>query len=206
MKQVVQNARGGKLRLKSVPAPRVRPNTVLVSTLSSLISAGTERQMVGFAQSNIISKARSRPDLVRKVLDKVARDGTMATLKSVVARLDEPLPLGYSAAGKVLEIGAGLEGRFAVGQLVAIAGAGLANHAELNVVPDNLVVPVPDDVSAEQASFCTLSSIALHAVRLASVQLGDFVAVIGAGLVGQLTAQFARLNGARVIVLDYNAK
>ena len=206
MKQVIQNARGGKLRLKSVPAPEVQRNAVLVRTLASLISAGTERQMVGFAQSNLVSKARSRPDLVRKVLDKVQRDGAMATIKSVMARLDEPLPLGYSAAGTVLEVGAGLEGKFKVGQLVAMAGVTFANHAEFNVVPENLVVPVPLDVSAEQACFCTLCSIALHSVRLVGPQLGDFVAVLGAGLVGQLVSQFARLAGARVIVLDYNAK
>jgi predicted dehydrogenase/threonine dehydrogenase-like Zn-dependent dehydrogenase len=206
VKQVVQNARGGKLRLKSVPAPKVQRNAVLVRTLASLISAGTERQMVGFAQSTLVSKARSRPDLVRKVLDKVHRDGAIATLKSVMARLDEPLPLGYSAAGTVIEVGSGLEGRFRVGQLVAIAGAGIANHAEFNVVPENLVVAVPLDVPAEQASFCTLSSIALHSVRLVGPQLGEIVAVLGAGLVGQLAAQFARLAGARVIVLDYNAK
>ena len=130
----------------------------------------------------------------------------MATLKSVMARLDEPLPLGYSAAGTVMEVGAGLEGRFKVGQLVAMAGTSIANHAEFNVVPENLVVPVPADVSAEQASFCTLCSIAMHSVRLVGPQLGDFVAVLGAGLVGQLVSQFARLAGARVIVLDYNAK
>ena len=206
MKQVIQNARGGKLKLKSVPAPGVQRNTVLVRTLASLISAGTERQMVDFAQSTLVSKARARPDLVRKVLDKVHRDGAIATFKSVLARLDEPLPLGYSAAGTVMEVGAGLEGTFKVGQLVAIAGTSIANHAEFNVVPENLVVPVPADVSAEQASFCTLCSIALHAVRLVRPQLGDFVAVLGAGLVGQLVSQFARLAGARVIVLDYNAQ
>jgi predicted dehydrogenase/threonine dehydrogenase-like Zn-dependent dehydrogenase len=161
--------------------------------------------MVSFAQSSLIAKARSRPDLVRKVVDKVKRDGAVATLKSVVARLDEPLPLGYSAAGTVLEVGAGLEGKFAVGQLVAMAGIGLANHAELNVIPENLVVPAPDDVSAEEVCFSTLCSIALHSVRLVGPQLGEFVAVLGAGLVGQLAAQFARLSGARVIVLDYNA-
>jgi predicted dehydrogenase/threonine dehydrogenase-like Zn-dependent dehydrogenase len=206
LKQVVQNARGGKLRLKSVPAPRVQSNSVLVRTLSSLISAGTERQMVGFAQSSLISKARSRPDLVQKVMDKVRRDGPVATFKSVVARLDEPLPLGYSAAGTVIEVGAGLEGKYEPGQMVAIAGIGIANHAEFCVVPSNLVVPVPNDVPADQACFSTLGSIALHAVRLITPALGDVVAVLGAGLVGQLAAQFARLAGARVIVLDYNAK
>lgn len=206
MKQVVQNARGGKLSLKSVPAPSISRNSLLIKTHCSLISAGTERQMIGFAQSSMLAKARARPDLVRKVIDKVRRDGPMATMKSVTARLDEALPLGYSIAGEVVEVGAGLEGVYEVGQMVAGAGIGLANHAEYNVVPENLVVPVPADVTAEEACFTTLGSIALHSVRLVEPQLGDVVCVLGAGLVGQLCAQFARLAGARVIVLDFNAK
>jgi predicted dehydrogenase/threonine dehydrogenase-like Zn-dependent dehydrogenase len=206
MKQIIQNARGGRLQLKSVPDPVTEVNSLLVQTLSSLISAGTERQMIGFAKSSMVSKARARPDLVRKVMNKVKRDGVLATMKSVVARLDEPLPLGYSAAGSVVEVGPGLEGRFRVGQMVAMAGVGIANHAEFNVVPESLVVPVPQDVTAERACFATLCSIALHSVRLTGLGLGDFVAVLGAGLVGQLVSQFAKLAGARVIVLDYNAK
>lgn len=205
MKQVIQNAKGGKLRLRDVPAPGVAARCLLVKTEASLISSGTERQMVGFAQSNMLEKARARPDLVRKVVDKMRRDGPLATVKSVLARLDEPLPLGYSSAGRVIEVGAGLEGIYSVGQLVACAGIAIANHAEYNVVPENLVVPVPDDVTAEQACFTTLSSIALHSVRLIQPALGDVVAILGAGLVGLLATQFARLSGARVIVLDYNA-
>lgn len=204
MKQVVQNARGGKLSLKSVPAPGIARSSVLIKTRCSLISAGTERQMVGFAQSSLVAKARARPDLVRKVVDKVHRDGPMATLKSVTARLDEALPLGYSIAGEVVEVGAGLEGLYHIGQMVAGAGIGLANHSEYNLVPENLVVPVPEDVAPEEACFSTLGSIALHSVRLIEPQLGDVVAVLGAGLVGQLCAQFARLAGARVIALDFN--
>jgi predicted dehydrogenase/threonine dehydrogenase-like Zn-dependent dehydrogenase len=204
MKQVVQNARGGKLSLKSVPTPGVARNSLLIKTYASLISAGTERQMVGFAQSSMLAKAKARPDLVRKTLDKVRRDGPMATIKAVTARLDEALPLGYSIAGEVVEVGAGLEGLYEVGQMVAGAGIGMANHAEYNVVPENLVVPIPADVKPEEACFSTLGSIALHSVRLVEPQLGDVVAVLGAGLVGQLCAQFARLAGARVIVLDFN--
>ena len=206
MKQVIQNAKGGKLHLKEVPAPRVGTGALLVQTEASLISSGTERQMVGFAQSNMLSKARSRPDLVKKVIDKVRRDGPVATLNSVLARLDEPLPLGYSAAGRVVEVGAGLEGVYKPGQRVAMAGIALANHAEFNAVPANLVVPVPAGVTAGQACFSTVSSIALHSVRLIGPRLGDVVAVIGAGLVGLLAAQFAKLSGARVVMLDYDAK
>ena len=206
MKQVVQSARSGKLALKEVPEVRVRSGHLLVRTRASLISAGTERMVVQFAKKSLASKARARPDLVRKVLDKAKRDGIGATMRAVMARLDEPLPLGYSAVGDVVEVGAGLEGKFRVGQRVAIAGAGLANHAELNAVPENLCAPVPDDVNDEEACFGTLGAIAMNGVRLVEPQFGDVIAVIGAGLVGQLAAQFADLAGCRVIVLDYNAE
>ena len=206
MKQVVQSARSGKLALKEVPEARVRSGHLLVRTRASLISAGTERMVVQFAKKSLVAKAKARPDLVRKALDKAKRDGIGATLRAVMARLDEPLPLGYSAVGDLVEVGAGLEGRFRVGQRVAIAGAGLANHAELNAVPENLCAPVPDDVNDEEACFGTLGAIAMNGVRLLEPQLGDVIAVIGAGLVGQLAAQFADLSGCRVIVLDYNAE
>ena len=206
MKQVIQNARSGKLSLKDVPEPRVRPGSLLIRTRASLISAGTERMVIDFARKSLVGKAQERPDLVKKVLEKASRDGLAATFKAVLARLDEPLPLGYSAAGEVVEVGAGLEGAFSVGQRVAMAGAGLANHAELNVVPRALVAPMPDDVSFEEASFGTLTAIAMAGVRNLRVGLGDVVAVLGVGLVGQLAAQLLTLQGARVIAVDMNAE
>ena len=205
MKQIFQSARSGKLELAEVPDPQVRPGHFLVATRASLISAGTERMVVDFARKSLAGKARERPDLVKKVLEKARRDGIAATFRAVMARLDEPLPLGYSAAGEVVEVGAGLEGVFRKGQRVAVAGAGLANHAELNVVPRNLAVPVPDEVSDEEACFATLGSIALHAVRGLGVGLGDVVAVLGVGLVGQLAVQLLALQGARVVALDYDS-
>lgn len=204
MKQVIQNARSGKLSLKDVPEPRVRSGSVLVRTRASLISAGTERMVIDFARKSLVGKAKERPDLVAKVLEKASRDGLAATFKAVLARLDEPLPLGYSASGEVVEVGAGLEGTFVVGQRVALAGAGLANHAELNVVPKALVAPIPDDVTFEEASFATLTSIAMAGVRNLRVGLGDVVAVLGVGLVGQLASQLLTLQGARVIAVDTN--
>jgi predicted dehydrogenase/threonine dehydrogenase-like Zn-dependent dehydrogenase len=204
MKQVVQSARSGKLALKEVSEPRVRAGHLLVRTRASLISAGTERMVVQFAKKNLAAKAKARPDLVKKVLDKAKRDGIGATIRAVMARLDEPLPLGYSAVGKVVEIGTGLEGRYRVGQRVAVAGAGLANHAELNAVPENLCAPVPDDVNDEEACFGTLAAISMNGVRLLEPQLGDVIAVVGAGLVGQLAAQLLDLAGCRVVVLDYD--
>ena len=204
MKQVIQSARTGKLAVKDVPAPRARPGHLLVRTRASLISAGTERLVVGFAKKNLAAKARARPDLVKKMLNKARRDGPLATMKAVLARLDAPLPLGYSAAGIVEEVGAGLEGRFRVGERVAVAGAGLANHAAFNAVPENLAAVIPENVPDIHACFATLGAIALHAVRNVKPQLGGWYGVIGAGLVGQMAAQFIRLGGGRAVVLDYN--
>jgi threonine dehydrogenase-like Zn-dependent dehydrogenase len=204
MKQVIQSPRTGKLTVQEVPAPQAGAGQILVRTRASLISAGTERQVVDFARKNLAGKARARPDLVRKVLDKARRDGIGATMRAVVARLDEPLPLGYSAAGRVVAVGPGMEGRFRVGARVAVAGAGIANHAELNAVPANLAATVPDDVPDEHACFATVGAIALHSVRNLAPALGDTVAVLGVGLVGQMAAQMLSRSGARVVALDYD--
>ncbi len=204
MKQVIQSRRTGKLALKEVPEPKVKRGHLLVRTRASLISAGTERMAVDFAKKSLAGKAMARPDLVRKALDKAKRDGIGAVLKAVLARLDEPLPLGYSAAGEVVAVGQGLEGRYRVGDRVAVAGAGLANHAETNVVPASLAAAIPDGVADEEAAFGTLGAIALHAVRNLEPRLGDVVAVVGVGLVGQLAVQFLTLSGARAVALDYD--
>ena len=204
MKQVIQSARSGKLSLKDVPAPRIRAGSVLVRVHASLISAGTERMVIDFARKSLAGKAQERPDLVRKVLDKARRDGLVATFKAVMARLDEPMPLGYSAAGEIIGLGAGSEGTFRVGQRVALAGAGLANHAEFDCVPTSLVAPIPDGVGYDQASFGTLSAISLAGVRNLGLGLGDVVTVMGVGLVGQLAVQLLALQGARVIAVDVN--
>ncbi|MDO8607331.1 MAG: bi-domain-containing oxidoreductase [Phaeospirillum sp.] len=204
MKQVIQSAKSGKLRLRDVPEPRVRSGHLLVATRASLISAGTERLVIDFARKSLAAKASARPDLVRKVIDKARRDGIVSTFKTVMARLDEPLPLGYSAAGEIVAVGGGLEGSFHMGQRVAMAGAGLANHAELNVVPRNLVVPIPDGVSDEEAAFGTVGAIAMAGVRSLGSGLGDVVAVLGVGLIGQMAVQLLTLAGARVVALDMN--
>lgn len=204
MKQVIQSTKTGKLELKAVPEPKVKDGHILVRTRASLISAGTERMVVEFAKKSLAGKAKARPDLVKKVLDKAKRDGVAATIRSVLARLDEPLPLGYSAAGDVVAVGTGLEGAFRVGERVAVAGAGLANHAEFNVIPRHLAAPIPDGVSDEEACFGTLGAIAMHAVRNMEGTLGDICAVIGVGLLGQLAIQFLSLAGCRAVALDYS--
>ena len=204
MKQIVQNARSGRLAVETAPDPQSQAGHLLVRTRTSLISAGTERLAVRFARKSLIEKAHARPDLVRRTIGKLKRDGLAETAAAVMARLDEPLPFGYSAAGVVVDVGAGLGGRYRTGQRVAIAGAGLANHAELNAVPENLVAPVPDDVADDEACYATVCAIALHGVRLTRPELGAWCAVIGVGLVGQLAAQLLALSGARVLALDFD--
>ncbi len=201
MKQVIQNDRSRATLVMEVPEPRVRSGSVLVRTSASLISAGTEKTAVDFGGKSLLQKARSRPDLVRQVLGRMVKDGIQPTLEAVVNRLEQPIPLGYSCAGVVEEAGRGAE-EFSVGQRVACAGAGYANHAESVVVPKNLVVPVPDGVSFEEAAYVTLGAIALQGVRTADVRLGDSVAVIGLGLLGQLSVQILRASGCRVLGID----
>jgi predicted dehydrogenase/threonine dehydrogenase-like Zn-dependent dehydrogenase len=157
--------------------------------------------VVDFAQKSLVGKARSRPDLVRQVIDKARREGLLTTLEAAFNRLDQPMSLGYSSAGTVVEVGEGLAG-FQVGDRVACAGGGYAVHAEYAVVPQNLLVPLPDSVSFEEAAFATLGAIAMHGFRLANPQVGERVAVIGLGLLGLLTVGIARAAGCRVLGID----
>jgi predicted dehydrogenase/threonine dehydrogenase-like Zn-dependent dehydrogenase len=201
MKQVVQDYRTGELTVDEVPAPALRPAGVLVRTICSLISAGTERTSVEIARSNLLSKARSRPDLVRQVYDTFRKEGFRATYEKVSARLNQVKALGYSASGMILEAGRDA-GEFRPGDRVAIAGAGYASHSEVNYVPRNLCAKIPDGVSFETACYTTLGAIALQGVRQADPKLGEVVAVIGLGLVGQLTVQLLKAAGCRVLGVD----
>ncbi|MGE5289247.1 MAG: bi-domain-containing oxidoreductase [Micromonosporaceae bacterium] len=201
MKQVAQNYKTGELTVLDVPAPSCRPGGVLVRSLFSLISTGTEMMKLTEAKLSMVGKARARPDQVRKVLDSVAQQGAVATYKKVVSRLDSYTPLGYSLCGEVVEVGRGA-GEFSVGQLVAAAGNEHALHAEYNWIPVNLCVPVPREVSPEHAAFSTVGAIAMHGVRRSEVQLGDTACVIGLGLVGQLTVRLLVASGVRVVGLD----
>jgi len=206
MKQIIQSARSGDLKVKDVPTPRAGQGEILVHTQASLISAGTERMLVKFAKKNLIGKAKSRPDLVKKILNKAKTDGIGSTINSVLSRLDNPIPLGYSAAGKVISVGSELEGSFKVGDRVAICGAGIANHSEINVVPANLAVHIPEGVTDDEAAFGTVGAIALHSVRNLDAKLGEVVTILGAGIIGQLAAQLLNLSGVRVILIDSNQK
>jgi predicted dehydrogenase/threonine dehydrogenase-like Zn-dependent dehydrogenase len=201
VKQVEQNYRSGVLRVADVPVPRANADSLLVATRVSLISAGTERQLVGLAKASLAGKAMARPDLVRQVINKAQREGIGPTLEKIFAKLDTPIPLGYSLAGIVLEAGRGVVDLKARDR-VACAGAGVANHAEVNTVPKNLCVGIPEGVDDEEASFVTLGAIALQGVRVAGPTLGERVVVQGLGLIGLITVQLLRANGCRVLGFD----
>jgi predicted dehydrogenase/threonine dehydrogenase-like Zn-dependent dehydrogenase len=201
MKQIAQNYKSGELTVLDVPAPVCRSGGVLVQSLFSLISTGTEMMKVTEAKMSMVGMARARPDQVRKVLDTVSQQGAVATYKKVMNRLDSYTPLGYSLCGVVVEVGRGAE-EFRVGQLVAAAGNEHALHAEFNWIPSNLCVPVPAGVAPEHAAFATVGAIAMHGVRRAEVQLGETACVIGLGLVGQLVVRLLVAAGIKVIGVD----
>ncbi|MEP7022232.1 MAG: bi-domain-containing oxidoreductase [Actinomycetota bacterium] len=201
MKQIAQNYKTGELSVLDVPAPVCRPGGVLVQSLFSLISTGTEMMKVSEAKKSMVGMARARPDQVRKVLDSVAQQGAVTTYKKVMDRLDSYTPLGYSLCGVVTAVGRGAE-EFRVGQLVAAAGNEYALHAEYNWVPVNMCVAVPRGVAPEHAAFSTVGAIAMHGVRRAEAQLGDTAVVIGLGLVGQLVVRLLAASGVKVVGLD----
>ncbi|MDN5852193.1 MAG: bi-domain-containing oxidoreductase [Actinomycetia bacterium] len=201
MKQVAQNYRSGELSVLDLPEPACKPGGVLVRSRYSLISTGTEMMKVTEARLSLLGKARARPDQLRKLRDSVAQQGAVATYKKAMNRLDSYTPLGYSLCGVVTEVGAGAE-EFAVGDLVAAAGNEFALHAEVNWVPTNLCVRVPDGVAPEHAAFATVGAIAMQGVRRAEAQLGETACVIGLGLVGQLVVRLLVAAGVRVVGID----
>jgi len=203
MKQLAQNYRSGELALVDVPAPVVGPGEVLVRNVCSLVSTGTELKKIHEAGLSLLGKARARPEQVKQVMTSVRQLGMVNTYRKIVNRLDAWTPLGYSAAGVVIGLGAGVS-TFAVGDRVALAGAGHANHAEVNAVPVNLVATVPDRVSFEEAAYTTVGAIAVQACRRAELRFGESAVVIGLGLVGQLVSRVLTAAGVRVFGIDRN--
>jgi len=201
MKQVLQNLRSGETIVADVPIPSPSPGTAVIRTAASLVSAGTERMLVEFSERSLLAKARSRPDLVRQALDKASREGLLTAVEASLNRLDQPMPMGYSSAGTIFEVGENLQD-YKIGQRVACSGGGYAVHAEYALVPKNLLTPLPDEVDFESAAFSTLGAIALHGFRLAEPQLGEHVVVIGLGLLGLLTLNIARAAGCHTLGVD----
>lgn len=201
MKQLLQNMKTGETTVADVPVPNPGQGTALVRTAASLVSAGTERMVVEFARKNLVGKAQSRPDLVQQVLNKVKREGLLTTIEAAQNQLDQPLALGYSSAGIIVKTGPGLRG-FRVGDRVACGGGGYAVHAEFAAVPQNLLAAIPDAVDFEGAAFTTVGAVAMQGFRLANLQVGERVAVIGLGLLGQLVVGIAAAAGCQVLGID----
>ncbi|HKP91748.1 MAG TPA: zinc-binding alcohol dehydrogenase, partial [Thermoleophilaceae bacterium] len=199
MKQVLQTPAGPTVR--EVPPPAVPRGNVLVRNEFSVISSGTERAFRENSEKSIVARVAERPELARKAVERVRREGLRSTLETVRGSLPGESPTGYSCAGVVVETGSAVRG-LSVGDRVACAGAGHANHASLVSVPSNLCAKVPDGVPMDAAALTTIASIALHGVRIADVRLGESVAVIGCGLVGQITVRLLVASGATVFAVD----
>jgi predicted dehydrogenase/threonine dehydrogenase-like Zn-dependent dehydrogenase len=200
MRQILQNLKDGSTEVADVPVPQVAHGSLLIRTSRTLVSAGTERMLVDFGKGNLLQKARQQPDKVKQVLEKVKTDGLMATINTVLNKLDTPLPLGYCNVGRAIEVGNSVTG-FSVGDRVVSNG----KHAEFVSVPQNLCAKIPDSVDDESAAFTVIGAIALQGIRLLQPTLGETVVVTGLGLIGLVAVQLLRAHGCRVLGLDFDA-
>ena len=199
MKQLIQHLQTGETILEEIPVPQVRKGCILIKTSRSLVSLGTEKMLVEFGKANFLEKARQQPEKVKQVFDKIKTDGLKPTIKAVFRKLSEPISLGYCNVGEVVAIGEGIT-EFKIGDRVASNG----HHAEVVCVPKNLVTLIPENVSDDEATFMVVGAIALQGIRLANPTLGEIVAVIGLGLIGQLTVDLLQANGCEVIAFDFD--
>ena len=201
MKQLVQNIKKKSLMIEELPVPVCKTGGVLVRTIYSAVSVGTEVMKLKNADLNYIQMARKKPEQVKEVINTLSQLGPVATYRKVMNKLDSLSPLGYSCVGEVVETGGGIE-NLKYGDIVACGGAGYANHAEINFIPKNLCVKVPEGVDLKEASFATIASIAMQGYRQTGSQIGENVAVIGLGLLGQILIQIIHANGCRAFGFD----
>ncbi|WP_408008261.1 bi-domain-containing oxidoreductase [Pseudalkalibacillus sp. A8] len=199
MYQLLQSLKTGETIIESIPVPAGQDNYVLIKSISSVVSAGTERMLVDFGKSNYLQKAKQQPEKVKQVLDKVKTDGLQPTINAVKTKLDQPIPLGYSNAGIVVEVGKNVE-EFKVGDRVISNGS----HAEYVCAPKNLCAKIPEGVDYDEAAFTVVSSIGLQGIRLANPTLGETFVVIGLGLIGLLSVQLLKAHGCNVIATDFD--
>ena len=197
MKQIIQNLQNGIIELEEVPIPNVKKGHVLIQTKYSLISSGTEKMLLNFGKSNYLGKAIQKPDRLKEVINKAKNEGLINTWEKVQNKLSEPIPLGYSNVGVVIAVGKDVND-IKVGQRVVSNGA----HSEIVLVPQNLCINIPKNVSDIEASFTILGSIALQGIRLANPTLGENFVVSGLGIIGLLTSQILIAQGCNVIGID----
>lgn len=201
MQQLTQKLGSGDMIVQDVPYPQIGKGFVIVKNHYSIISAGTEGSTVQAARKSLIGKVKERPQQVKQVLDTLKAQGPMQTYRAVTKKLDAYSPLGYSCAGKVIEVGEGVT-EFKIGDKVACAGAGYANHAEVTSVPVNLCVKLEEHANLKHAAYNTLGAIAMQGIRQADMRLGETCVLIGLGLLGQLTALILKASGVNVIGID----
>jgi predicted dehydrogenase/threonine dehydrogenase-like Zn-dependent dehydrogenase len=199
MKKILQDLAKGGSTIVDAPAPQPTKNHVVINTTMTLISAGTERMLVGFGKANLLDKARAQPDKVKMVLEKVQTDGLMTTIDAVKSKLAQPLPLGYCNVGVINSVGNGID-ELKEGDRVVSNGP----HADVVRVGKNLVAKIPDNVTDEEASFTVVASIGLQGIRLVNPTMGECIVVTGVGLIGLLTVQMLRAQGCRVLAIDYD--
>ena len=199
MLQLTQNLKTGKVEIGEVPSPAVISGTILVRNHFSLISSGTERMLLDFGRSSYLNKARQHPDKVKLMLEKIKTDGLWSTLSAVTNKLDQPVPMGYSCAGEVIDVGAGVVD-FKIGDRVA----GNGYHASVARVPQNVCVKIPDGVDYDEAAFGVVGSISMQGIRLAQPSLGECFVVTGLGLLGLVCLQLLRAHGCRVLGIDFD--
>jgi len=204
MRQLVQNLKDGKMFILDVPVGMPGPGQVQVRVHYSAISAGTEGRTVRDARASVIGKAKSRPAEVKKVVQMAKTQGLKTTYNLVMNKLEAPSPLGYSCAGEVIAVGEGVR-EFRVGDLVACGGA-TANHAEVVTVGQNLCAHVGEETDLAHASLATVAAIALQGIRQAELKLGESCAVIGLGLIGQLTVLLLQAAGVEALGIDIDGR
>lgn len=199
MLQVLQHQKSGVISVVEVPEPQCIDKGILVRNCFSAISPGTEKTSYESTRSSLFERARSQPKQVQTVIDNLKREGIRSTLNKVFSKLDSYKTFGYSSSGIVIESKSEF---FSVGDRVACGGAGVATHSEIISVPQNLAVKIPNSVSFEESAFTTIGTIALQGVRQANPKLGEFVAVIGLGIIGLITIQLLKANGCLVAGID----
>lgn len=205
MRQIIQSYKTGKLEIIDVPPPMADENGILVQTTVSLISAGTEKMLIEISKKSLVGKAQARPDLVKQVINKIKKEGLTSTLTKVMTKLEQPIPLGYSCCGKAIFVGKNIRD-VSINERVACAGAGYANHSEINYIPRHLFARVPPEVSDEEAAYTTVACIALQGVRQLNPTIGEKIVVIGAGLIGLITVQLLKANGCEVLAVDLDSR
>jgi predicted dehydrogenase/threonine dehydrogenase-like Zn-dependent dehydrogenase len=205
MKQLAQNIKKNTLTLEEMPTPLCKQGGILVKTLYSAVSVGTEVMKLKNADMSYLQMAKKKPEQVKEAINTLKQLGPMATYRKVMNKLDSLSPLGYSLVGEVIEVGKGVD-EFKPGDIVACGGAGYANHAEINFVPKNLCVKIPEGVDLKEASLTTIASIAMQGFRQTQSQVGENVAVIGLGLLGQILIQIIQANGCRAFGFDISKK